>query len=83
MGYARPQPRQLAAKLRQIRRQLKLTQKQMADVVKHKRSPVYPVHVSEFERGRREPSLLVLLRYACAAKVTVEQLIDDDLSLRL
>ena len=81
MGYARPQPRRLASKLRRIRVKLGLTQQRMAELVRHKRSPVYPGHISEFEAGRREPSLLVLLRYARAAGVKVEMLIDDELNL--
>jgi transcriptional regulator with XRE-family HTH domain len=81
MGYARPQPRHLATKLRKIRMKLNLTQQEMADLVRHRRSPVYPGHISEFERGRREPSLLVLLQYARAASVVVEALIDDQLEL--
>lgn len=82
MGYSRPQPRKLAAKLRNIRMRLGLTQEQMARLVHHKRSPVYPGHISEFERGRREPSLLVLLRYARAADMLVDSLIDDEVHLR-
>jgi len=81
VGYARPQPRRLASKLRKIRKDLNVTQQQMADLVRHKRSPVYRGHISEFEAGRREPSLLVLLRYARAAGVNVEELIDDELNL--
>jgi len=79
MGYARPQPRYLASKLRKIRKQLNITQKAMAALVRHKKSPVYPGHISEFEAGRREPSLLVLLQYARVAKVSVESLIDDEI----
>ena len=81
MGYARPQPRRLASKLRKIRMRLNLTQQQMAEQVRHRRSPVYPGHISEFEAGRREPSLLVLLRYGRVAGVKVEALIDDELDL--
>jgi transcriptional regulator with XRE-family HTH domain len=81
MGYARPQPRRLASKLRKIRLKLGLTQAQMAQLVQHRRSPVYPGHVSEFEAGLREPSLLVLLKYARAERITVDHLIDDDLNL--
>jgi transcriptional regulator with XRE-family HTH domain len=79
MGNSRPQPRRLPPKLRQIRMKLGLTQQQMAERVRTRRSPVYPGHVSEFERGKREPSLLALLRYARAAGVAVEVLIDDGL----
>jgi transcriptional regulator with XRE-family HTH domain len=37
--------------------------------------------LSEFESGKREPNLLLLLRYARAANVSVESLIDDKLDL--
>ena len=79
MGSSRPQPRRLASKLRMVRVSLGLTQQEMAGRLTTKRSPVYPGHVSEFEQGKREPSLIVLLRYARAADMTVETLIDDDL----
>ncbi len=38
-------------------------------------------NISAFERGVREPSLLVLLQYARAAGVYVDVLIDDELEL--
>jgi transcriptional regulator with XRE-family HTH domain len=82
MGHSRrPQPRRLASKLRKIRNKLNRSQEQMAELVTTKRSTVYPGHVSEFERGKREPSLLTMLRYARAAGVRVEMLIDDELNL--
>ena len=37
--------------------------------------------ISKYERGLREPSLIVLLKYARAAGVSVDVLIDDDLDL--
>jgi transcriptional regulator with XRE-family HTH domain len=78
MGLARrPQPRRLASKLKKIRQKLDLSQEQMAGLVTSRKSAVYPGHVSEFERGKREPSLLALLAYARAAGATVDTLIDD------
>lgn len=77
----RPQPKRLAAKLAQIRKSLDLSQEQMAERLDQKRSPVYPTHISEFERGLREPSLLVLLEYAKIAGVSTDVLINDDLDL--
>jgi transcriptional regulator with XRE-family HTH domain len=48
----------------------------------HKTKPsTRPGHVSEYERGLREPTLLVLLRYARLAGISVDALIDDELSL--
>jgi transcriptional regulator with XRE-family HTH domain len=38
-------------------------------------------HISMFEHGEREPTLIVLLRYARAAGVSTDILIDDDLDL--
>jgi transcriptional regulator with XRE-family HTH domain len=37
--------------------------------------------ISKYERGIREPSLLVLLEYAHAANVIVDVLINDELDL--
>jgi transcriptional regulator with XRE-family HTH domain len=37
--------------------------------------------ISKYERGVREPALAVLLKYARAASVNVEVLMDDDMEL--
>jgi transcriptional regulator with XRE-family HTH domain len=82
MGQSRrPQPRRLASKLLRIRTRLGFTQEDMAKLVRHRRAPVYRSHISEFENGKREPSLLVLLAYARTAGVVVDVLIDDELNL--
>ncbi|MFN2453472.1 MAG: helix-turn-helix transcriptional regulator [Pyrinomonadaceae bacterium] len=82
MGTSRrEQPARLPAKLRQIRLSLELTQEQMAERLSEVKSPPRPGHISEFEQGKREPSLPVLLRYARLARVYVDVLIDDDLNL--
>lgn len=77
----RPQPALMPAKLLRIRQSLGLSQEQMARRLESPLSPVYPTHVSEFERGLREPSLIVLLAYAEAANVWVEALIKDSVDL--
>lgn len=77
----RPQPLRLPAKLLYIRQNLELSQEQMARRLETERSPVYPTHISEFERGLREPSLLVLLQYARLIHVSTDVLINDDLDL--
>jgi len=38
-------------------------------------------HISAFELGAREPSSIVLLHYARAACVSMEELVDDELEL--
>jgi transcriptional regulator with XRE-family HTH domain len=77
----RPRPRKLARKLLTIRTRLGLSQAEMANKLNTKRSPVYPTHISEFERDLREPSLLVLLGYARLIDASTDVLIDDTLEL--
>jgi transcriptional regulator with XRE-family HTH domain len=77
MGNKRPRPARLSEKLLALRRKLNLSQPKLAqqlEVVTYHR-------VSEYESGRRDPNLMVLLRYARAANVSVECLIDDELEL--
>ena len=38
--------------------------------------------ISEYESGAKEPNLLALLRYSEAARVHMETLVDDRMSLR-
>lgn len=83
MGRSRrDQPITLPRKLREIRLRLGLTQEQMAvQLRRSKRSGPRPGHVSEYEHGKRQPSVLVLLRYARIAGVPMEILVDDALDL--
>jgi transcriptional regulator with XRE-family HTH domain len=71
----------MGSKLLRIRKELDLTQEEMARRLNLKETPVYPTHISEFEHATREPSLLVLLRYARLAGVSTDVLIDDALDL--
>ena len=79
MGRRRQKPKHLAAKLLAIRQKLGVSQLEL------NRQLEFPNHVyyriSEYESGRREPNLLLLLRYARLANLTVESLIDDELDL--
>lgn len=78
--YHREKPERLAEKLLQIRNSLGLSQNQMirhlglTDVITQSR-------ISGYEIGTREPSLPTLLRYARAAGVCADVLIDDELDL--
>ena len=78
MGNARRKPKRLAGKLLAIRERLGVSQTEMARLLELKQT--YTV-VSSFESGRREPDLIILLRYARLARVPVENLIDDKLNL--
>jgi transcriptional regulator with XRE-family HTH domain len=83
MGSSRPQPKKLAAKLRQIREALGLTQQEMVERLKSQKAGfrIYPGNISRFEQGLREPPLLALLAYARLAAVTIDVLVDDDVRL--
>ena len=70
----------LASKLRRIRLALRLSQGQL---LKHLDLEVELKRgdISRYELGLREPPLYVILRYAKAAGVCTDVLIDDELSL--
>ncbi len=80
MGNVRPRPERLGEKLRQIRLSLGLSQ---AELLRHLNAEDLIAYnqISGYETGQREPSLLILLRYARAAGVPTEVLIDDELDL--
>lgn len=80
MGSARERPERLAEKLLQIRDALGVSQGDMLIRIGLGESG-YRHYISQFETGRREPSLLILLQYARVANVYVEALIDDELDL--
>ena len=66
-----------AKKLAQIRASLGLSQTEMVKALNYKASPLYPAQISQFESGRREPPLMVLLAYAKLAGISTDVLIDD------
>lgn len=77
---ARLKPERLPEKLLRIRLALELSQSQL---VKHLGldDVIYPSNISGYETGEREPPLPIVLRYARAANVWVDVLIDDELDL--
>ena len=77
MGYARPRPKHLAAKLLQIRHSLGLSQPKLARVL-----GIRAYHdISKYELDKNEPPLFVLLAYSRAADIPLERIIDDELIL--
>jgi len=80
MGNVRARPTRLGEKLRQIRLSFGLSQAGMLRRLDAEDIIVYS-QISGYETGQREPSLLILLRYARAAGVPTEVLIDDKLDL--
>jgi transcriptional regulator with XRE-family HTH domain len=80
MGNPRPRPMRLAEKLRQIRSGLGLSQTQMLERLGYSDSMHYG-RISEYEQDKREPSLMILLAYARAAQVHLEDIVDDNFEL--
>lgn len=80
MGHARNRPKRLAEKLLQIREALGLTQRELAERLGNYRT--YH-HISNYERGKAIPFLEVVLAYSNLANVTMNQIVDDDVDLRL
>ena len=80
MGHARPRPKRLAEKLKQIRFALGLSQPEM-----HRRLGVeeeFPyTRISDYELDKNEPYLTTVLAYARVAGVHMEDLVDDELDL--
>lgn len=73
-------PKRLAEKLLQIRKNLNLSQSAML-VRLGFQDVLFRSNISQYELGRREPPLYVLLCYARIAEIYVDILIDDDLNL--
>lgn len=80
MGTARQRSERLAEKLLQIRLALELSQTDMLKRLGVEDLIVYN-RISDYELGKREPPLPILLRYGRAAGVCVDVLIDDELDL--
>lgn len=80
MGQARRKPLRLAEKLLAIRERLGLSQNDLISRM-NLAEDLTQARISAYERGAREPPLMVLLRYARTANVLVETLIDDELDL--
>lgn len=77
---ARVRPERMAEKLLQIRLALGLSQSELLRRLGFEDAMDYR-RISEFERGTTEPHLSVLLQYARAAGVHMEDIVDDELAL--
>lgn len=81
MGQSsRPKPTRLAEKLLYIRHSLQLSQNELTHQLGVSLE-LTQARISAYERGVREPPLIILLKYARIANVYVDTLIDDDVDL--
>lgn len=75
---ARLKPKRLAEKLRQVRLALGISQTEMLNRLGF---DVHYSRISEYELGKNEPPLPILLQYARIAGVSLDVLVDDELDL--
>jgi len=69
----------MAAKLRSIRKSLGLTQPKLIERLNV--AGISAPYICQYESGRTEPTLIVLLAYSRVSGIPVEQIIDDDKQL--
>jgi transcriptional regulator with XRE-family HTH domain len=81
-------PKELPKKLKFIRSHFSLTLEELGSKIERElvklgfpNIKVYTGSITEFEKGKREPQLPVLLTYAHIANVYVDFLINDNLDL--
>ena len=80
MVHRRGRPVDLANKLRRIRLALGLSQSELVRLLDPE-EVMYYGRISDYELGKREPSLWVLLAYARVAGLHLEYIVDDDIPL--
>ncbi|HEU4714100.1 MAG TPA: helix-turn-helix transcriptional regulator [Pyrinomonadaceae bacterium] len=76
----RDRPQHLASKLLAIRQRFGLSQTGM---VQRLNINMHYGRICEFELGKRQPSVLVLLAYARVAGIHIDDLVDDEVNLSL
>ena len=77
--YARRMPERTGEKLAAIRNHFGLSQTEMVQCLGFKG---HYGRISEYELGKRYPSVLTLLLYARAARIHIDDLVDDEIELR-
>ena len=74
-------PARLGEKLRAIRENLGLTTEELIIRLDCPSVPLHRASITQYEKGRREPPLIVLLKYSRLVNLSVDLLIDDKLEL--
>lgn len=77
----RAMPKKLGKKMRQIREQLGMSQREIVVALNYKDTPLRASQISQYENGQRGPTMMLVLAYARLAKVPMEILVDDKLKL--
>jgi transcriptional regulator with XRE-family HTH domain len=74
-------PKHLAKKLEAIRKNLGLTYEELITKLDCPEIPLYRASISQYESGKIEPPLPVLLKYARLVNISTDVLIDDNIEL--
>ena len=74
-------PKNLPEKLKQIRLKAGLSQTGIIRALNYKASTLYPSHISQFERGQRQPPLKLVMAYAQLGDTCMCVPADDESSL--
>lgn len=74
-------PARLGEKLKAIRENLGLTTEELIIKLNCPEVPLHRASITQYEKGRREPPLIVILNYSRLAGKSVNVLIDDKLDL--
>lgn len=77
----RAMPKKLGKKMRQIRERLGMSQRQIVEALNYKDTPLRASQISQYERGQREPTMMLVLAYARLAGISTDVLIDDKMRL--
>lgn len=77
----RAMPKKLGKKLRQIREQLGMSQREIVTALNYTATPLRASQISQYENGQREPTMMLVLAYARLARVPMEWLVDDKMKL--
>ena len=81
---SRHTPKYLGKKLAEIRQSLGIkTLEEMAKRLNVEEINLYRSTIHEYESGKREPPLIVLLRYSELSGITINDLVDDKIELKL
>ena len=82
MGHVQPRLKGLTEKLLQIRGALALSQLEMAERLGERaKVKITYKNISKYERDKSVPPIEVVLAYARATNVLLENIVDDDLDL--
>jgi transcriptional regulator with XRE-family HTH domain len=81
VGYSRRIPARLGEKLAAVRSKLGCSFAEMADKLSDDADSVSKSHVHQFENGKLDPPLVILLRYSKLARVKMEIFADDSKDL--